>query len=140
MKKYEFVEHTADAEFYAYGKTQEEAFENAIYAVAEIMVDYKEVKPAIKNKISVQAKDAKALLYSAIEELIFLLDTEDFLLHEIKSLKIEEQNGEMTLDAELTGDEVKNCEPQKAVKAATYNQMEIKQENGKWIVHAVVDI
>mgnify|MGYP006451174011 FL=1 len=41
MKNYEFLEHTADEKFRAYGKTLEEAFINAALATAKIMTDDK---------------------------------------------------------------------------------------------------
>ncbi|MEK6967393.1 MAG: archease [Nanoarchaeota archaeon] len=140
MKPFEFVEHTADAEFYAYGSTLEEAFAHAAYAVASIMVDYKNVKSQITKKVKFRGKDKEALLYNFIEEIIFMLDAEDFVLHKIQYLEITKDADGFSLEAELHGDLVTNYQAEKAIKAATYNSMEIKQENGKWIVHMVVDI
>ena len=140
MKPYEFVEHTADAEFYAYGSTIEEAFSNAAYALAEIVFDSKKVKPAATKNLKIAGADEKALLYSFLEEFIFLLDAEDFVLHKVESIEIRKKEAGWELDAEVSGDIAGNYQVEKAVKAATYNQMEIKSENGKWTLHVVVDI
>ena len=37
MKTYEFLPHTADVKFLAYGKTLEEAFQNAALATFQVM-------------------------------------------------------------------------------------------------------
>ena len=39
MKKYEYLEHTADTKFRAYGETMEETFTNAALAMMNVMVD-----------------------------------------------------------------------------------------------------
>ncbi len=140
MEPFRFVEHTADAEFYAYGKTLEEAFAHAAYAVTRIMVDYTKVKSAVTKKIKARGKDKEALLYNYIEELIFLLDAEDFVTHKVQFLEIKKDAEGMHLEAELHGDLITNSEPEKAIKAATYNNMEIGEKDGKWVVHMVVDI
>ena len=50
MKKYEYFEATADIGFKAYGKTLNEAFENAGTAMFNIITDTEDVEP--KNEIS----------------------------------------------------------------------------------------
>ncbi len=76
MKKFELVEHTADAKFLAYGATLEEAFSNAAIALFSIMTDVEKIKPKIKKHIVITSSGAQALLYDFLEELIFILDTE----------------------------------------------------------------
>ena len=39
QKQYEYLEHTADVKFLAYGKTLEEVFENAALAMFNVMID-----------------------------------------------------------------------------------------------------
>ena len=47
-KKFEFLEHTADIKFRAFGKTLEEVFENSALAVSSIYS--KEKKISLKSK------------------------------------------------------------------------------------------
>ena len=53
MKQYEYLEHTAEAKFAAYGKTIEEAFSNAAIAMENIIVETEKIKPKIKKKITI---------------------------------------------------------------------------------------
>ena len=122
--KYEFFEHTADVLFKAYGKNVEEQFSNAALALFSLVYDPLKVKPHLTRKIVVKGKDIQALLYAFLEELLFLLDTEFFLLHEVLSLKIKED----TLTATLTGDVISsryNVKEGMDIKAVTYHEMKI---------------
>lgn len=133
--KYKFLEHKADAKFKAFGKNLNEAFSNAALAMFSIMVNTKKVEGKIKKEIKVKGKDKKALLYNFLEELLFLLDTENFLLHKIEKLEI--KNNE--LKAIILGDKInKKYEILGEVKAVTYNSMEIKEK--PYMVQVVVDL
>ena len=134
MKKIEILEHIADGKFKAYGKNLEEAFENAALAMFSLMTDTKKVKGKIRKKISVEGKDLKNVLYNFLEELLFLLDSENFLLKEVKKIKIIKNK----LSAEIIGDRAENYEIYGDVKAVTYNSMEISEK--PCFVQVVVDM
>ncbi len=134
--KYEFLEHTADAKFRAYGKSLEEAFANAAEAMFSIMANPKEVEAKIRKKIEAEGDDRKSLLYDFLEKLIVMLD-EGFILNKIADIKI---NGNK-LKAEAVGDKIsERYDVHGEVKAVTYNDMEIKEEKGKAMVQVVVDL
>lgn len=133
-EKFKFFEHTADVKFQAYGKTLEKVFENAGLAVFNVMYKGK-VKKTKKKRISVEGKNNENLLYNFLEELLFLLDTEDFFLAGCK-VKIKDNK----LEAELHGDNAKNYPADIDVKAITYNEMFIRKEKNRWIVQVVVDV
>jgi len=132
--KYKFLEHKADAKFQAFGKTLEEAFGNAALAMFSLMTDIKKVKGKTEKKIKVHGHDKKALLYNFLEELLFLLDKDSFLLSKIKKIKIIDNK----LEAIVVGDKVGNYETHGEVKAVTYNEMEIKEK--PYMLQVVVDM
>ncbi|MBI2141686.1 archease [Candidatus Woesearchaeota archaeon] len=141
MKQYEYLPHTADVKFRAYGKTLEEAFANAATAMFNVMVETKEVKPKVTKTIAAEGTDKESLLQSFLEQFIILLDTDNFFLSKLKNIKINREGKKYSLTAVAAGDEAKNYEtvgPQ--VKACTYNSMLVKQEGKQWIVQVVVDI
>ena len=139
--KYEYLPHTADVKFRAYGKTLEEAFANAAFALYNVMVDTGKVKAKATKKIAAAGEDLPALLQQFLEQFIILLDTDNFFLSTIKKISIRSGKNNYELSAVAAGDEAKNYEtigPQ--VKACTYNSMLVKQEGKKWVVQVVVDI
>ncbi|MFP4558436.1 MAG: archease, partial [Archaeoglobaceae archaeon] len=100
MRPYEFLPHTADVKFRAYGKTLEEAFQNSAYAMTDIITDHEQVKLTAEKTIHVESENKEALLYDFLEQFLILLDSEGFLLAKVKELEIEDDK----LTAEVMGD------------------------------------
>jgi SHS2 domain-containing protein len=140
MPKFKFFDHTADAKFQAYGKSMEEAFSNAALAMFSIITDTEKINKKTKKEIKAEGRDLKSLLYNFLEELLFLIDTENFLLNSIKEISIKETNGKFRLNALVLGDKAENYETNGDIKAVTYNEMEINEEKDKFMVQVVVDI
>jgi SHS2 domain-containing protein len=137
--KYRFLPHTADAKFQAFGKSLEEAFANAAYAMTSIITDDK-IKSKVKHKISIKSEDEKALLYDFLEKLIFLIDTRGFLLSKVTDLTIKKSAKSLTLTAAISGDNhPSHYQTKTTIKAVTYQQMFVKK-NKIWTVQVIVDI
>ena|SRR3989344_3643499 len=134
--KYKFLKHTADVKYKSYGKTLNECFENSAVAMFKSMYP-KKIKGELKKEIKVGGKNLESLMYSFLEELIILLDSEDFFLSDIK-VKIDEKN--LTLKAIVSGDYAKNYDISLQVKAVTYNEMSIRKINGNWVCQVVLDV
>jgi len=134
--KYKFLKHTADVKFQAFGKNVEEVFENSALALKESVCEKIKIKSNYKKKIKVSGKDFESLLYKFLEEIIYLLEGENFLISKIKNLEIKN----MKLNAEIFGDKAGNYNFTNKVKAVTYNDMFVKNENKKWIAQVVIDV
>jgi len=141
-KQFEFLEHTADAYIAAYGKTLEEAFENAAMAAFDVMTDIKRVKPLVEDNVEVEAHDEQALLYSWLEELLIKFETTGNLYSRFKISGIKRIPSGLALRAKIWGEPF---DPEKhlqkvGVKAVTYHRMEILKEPGAVTVKFILDI
>jgi SHS2 domain-containing protein len=134
--KYKFLKHTADIKFQSYGKTLEQAFENAALAMFNSMYK-KKVEAKKKKKISVEGRDLESLLYNFLEELLFLLDTENLFLSKVK-IKIDKEK--LKLNGEVIGDDASNYSIGLDVKAITYNQMFVKKQKNKYTCQVILDV
>ncbi len=142
MKRFQFLEHTADAYVAAYGRTLEEAFENAAYATFEVMTDVEKIKPQIEENVDVEGHDEQSLLYNWLEALLVRFDTADILYSHFKIHKIEKMKDGYRLTARIQG-ELYNSEkhPQKVgVKAVTYHRMEIVKKPRRVTLKFILDI
>lgn len=144
MKKFKFIEHTADVKFLAFGRSVEEAFENAALATKQTICDNVKVVSKKKKIINLKQKDLESLLYSFLEEILYLLDAENFLLAEVSKITIDKK---LNLKATLIGDNASDYEFTNSVKAVTYNDMSIKKEivdNKRkkefWTIQVVLDV
>ncbi|MBD3204023.1 hypothetical protein GF327_07010 [Candidatus Woesearchaeota archaeon] len=138
--KFKYLPHTADAMFRSYGKGLNQAFENAALAMYNIITETKKIKPKKKKEIFVSAKRKESLLYDFLEEFLFLLDTQGFLLNKIEKLSIEKYKGKYNLKAEAYGDHYKNYEVSGNIKSITYNEMFIREKGDSVVIQAVVDL
>lgn len=140
--RFEYLDHTADVKFRAYGDSLEQAFANAALATYNVMVDTSKINGKTDKRISAEGQDLKALLYEFLEQFLILLDSENYFLSSIKKIRIAGNDSEgYVLEAETAGDEASKYEtigPQ--VKAVTYNDMVVKAEKGRCMVQVVVDI
>ena len=91
-------------------------------------------------EIKIKANQLRKLLFDYLDELIFLMDTKYVLISKVEHMEIKEFNGEYELNCVVYGDFAKNYETHGDIKAPTYNQMLIKQENDIWTLRIVVDI
>lgn len=140
QKKFEFFDVTADVGFRAYGKTLDDAFENAALALFEVMTDTSKIKPQVEKKISIEAEDEYALLYDWLSEFLFILDVEYFMFSKFE-VKIKEKDSQYSLEGMAWGDEFnpKRHESRDEVKAVTYHLMDIKKDKG-YVVQVILDI
>jgi len=141
-KRFEFLEHTADAYVVAYGKTLEEAFENAALATFEVMTDTEQVKSDIEDTVEVEAQDEYALLYNWLEELLIRFETTENLYSRFHVLSIEKTPIGFKLKAKIWGEQFS---PEKhlqkvGVKAITYHLMEIVKTPKRVTVKFLLDI
>jgi SHS2 domain-containing protein len=141
-KRFEFLEHTADAYIAAYGESLEEAFENAALAAFDVMTDIEKVKPKTEDLVEVEAHDEHALLYSWLEELLVRFETVNNLYCRFKISSIEETPAGLKLKAKIWGEPFN---PERhlrkvGVKAVTYHRMEIVKKPKAVTVRFILDI
>jgi SHS2 domain-containing protein len=105
-----------------------------------IITDTKKISKETKKEIKAEGKDLKALLYNFLEEFLFLLDSDNFLLSKIEKINIKKINKVYKLEATAVGDKAEKYETHGDIKAVTYNEMEIKEEKDKVMVQVVVDL
>lgn len=131
----------ADVAFEAFGKNEEELFENAAFAVEEIMVDTKEVKQKVTKEVEVEAKDLETLLFDWLQELVYLKDAE-LLVFSSFDVKITKSTGGFNLAGAVRGEklDMKRHEFRADVKAVTWHMFELKKEKEGWRCRVVLDI
>jgi len=85
---FKFLPHTADVKILIEEKTLNKAFSTAAMTLREVMAEQIVVAPKIKKEIKVKGKDRESLLYSFLEEFIYLLDAKSFLLSKVSIVRI----------------------------------------------------
>ena len=146
--KYDYFDVTADIGFYAYGKSLEEAYENAGLAMFNVITDIDKVKKVESREFEIVSEDLVSLLYDYLEELLFLQDTEFLFFCDFK-IDIEKMGDNGSSDLEnykLTcsayGEEIDwDVHTHKSeVKAITFHKMCVKEDDGVFKLRAILDL
>jgi SHS2 domain-containing protein len=138
---FKFLEHTTDAEIEAFGRNLDETFENAGLATEETMVDLSSINPTLKRRIVIEGDDLESLLYSWLEALISLQDTDGMLFSKF-SCKVSKKTNGFNLKAVLSGEKFdpKKHEQKTAIKAPTYHDMKIVQDKDGVTMRFLLDL
>ncbi|MBI4621281.1 MAG: archease [Desulfobacterales bacterium] len=138
VKKYEFIDHTADLGIEVYGRDLKGLFQNAGQALFEIICDPSEITESIEKKVAVDGEDLEQLMVVWLGELLYLHDVERLLLRRFEV----EEVGERRLTATVYGEELKEGHHtiKTEIKAVTYHQIQVRQEDGRWIARVIFDL
>ena len=136
MKRFQFIEHTADIGLIAYGQSLSEAFANAAYGLFSIIAELKTVKEIESRQLELNEEDSEALLFEWLNRLIYLFDVEMLLL---KRFDIRDFDGR-GLKAICYGEKYDPSRHQlkTGVKSATYHMLKI--DRGKNQVRVIFDV
>ncbi|WP_440952718.1 archease [Methanococcoides sp. FTZ1] len=140
-QRYEYLEHTADAKFRAYGKTVEEAFENAALAMFNVMINTSKVDCTHTEKIELTAPEIDDLLVEWLSELLFIFEVDFISFGKFEVESITKENGEYRLSASASGEEIdlEKHEIDTEVKAVTYNDLKAEETPEGFMVQVTVD-
>jgi len=138
MKRYEQFPHTADIGVRAYGKSLKELFENAAFAMFDILADLEGITDDLTEKFKLEAANPEELLIAWLDELLYRFYTRQIILSEFK---IEEMT-DKSLAATAYGRSVRaNRNRLKTeIKAATYADLAIKKTAEGYSVEIIFDV
>lgn len=122
VERYELLEHTADLMVKAYGRTMEECFANAGYALFDQTVDLSTVEPVRSVHFEVSKEFIEDRLYSFLSELLFIEDCENVIL---KDIHVEFEGDRVICDAKGEDLDRRRHRLKSEIKAVTYHMMEI---------------
>lgn len=128
---YAWESHTSEAQLYVSAASEEQVFEEAVDAFARLVERDAGGEPA-SHTVRVEAADRGGLLVALMEELIFLADTEGFIVD--RAVVSLEDGG---LRARLEG---RRTVVDPLVKAATYHDLGFERRGQEWHARIVLDV
>ncbi len=142
MIQYEFLEHTADVKFRAYGATPEEMLRNAALAMFNVMIDTETVRPALVWNVELEADDLEELAYKWLSELLFLFSSENAVFKRFDIVL--GHDGAWRLNARIYGEHIDRNRHafETEIKAVTLHQFEVRpgDSDNPWMMQVVLDV
>lgn len=141
MIAFEYLEHTADIKFRAYGKTAEEMLSNAAAALFNCMVRPETIAFRETWRVELQAEDLEDLAYQWLSEVVFLFETESSVFSTFSVRLEQDAAGLWRLQAEIGGERIDLLRHAFAneVKAITRHKFGIKK-NEVWCIQVILDV
>jgi SHS2 domain-containing protein len=138
MITFEILEHTADVGVRAFGTTLPELFENAALGLESLALDTERVEPRIAYPIAADGYDVESLLVNWLNEVIYHLDAKRVAFARL----VVQIKGETAISGQGWGEprHPEKHPPRLVVKAATYHQIRVAQEQDRWVAEVYLDI
>lgn len=137
-KRYKTFNHTADLGIEVYGEDQKQLFENAGFALFDLITDMHKVDAKTSLPLAVEGMNLEDLMVSWLRELLYLHQVKGYLF---RNFSISEMSEEL-LNATVKGEKFDphRHELIREIKAATYHQIKVACDKGTWISRIVFDI
>lgn len=138
FKRYEQFPHTADIGVRVFGRTLNELFENAAFAMFDVLADLEGLKGPIVKEIEVTAPNKEELLIAWLDELLYYFYTKGIIFYEFK---IDQLTDDMVKAKAFGRDAAENKNRLKAeIKGATYYNLKIRKTDDYYKVDIVFDV
>lgn len=126
---YNFLDHATDAIIEIRAKNLKEAFTVTANAIINITLDQEKVVEKNQKEIIAKGKDLRYLLFSWLEEIVFVLITEGFAIKRVELDVLED--GDYTINARAYGEPLDFSKHnfKVEIKAPTFYDMEIKKND-----------
>lgn len=129
---YRFLDHATDAIVEVDAKDLKEAFAVAARAVIDLTIDQDTVVEKGQRQFSAAGKDLHYLLFSWLEEIVFVLITEGFAIARLEFDLKEETDGNHRIHARAYGEplDLRRHNFKVEIKAPTFYDMQISENDG----------
>ena len=134
---FQFIDHTADVGMLVKADTLEGMFETAALGFTELITRVDSLKCLIQRQFKLQEEDIETLLVSWLQELLYLLDTEDLIFGRFQ-VNLKDLALEATAWGEVFDPAMHTMKTE--IKAVTYHQLEVVEDDQGWKAQVIFDI
>jgi len=141
-RRYKLLPHTTDAYVEVHASAMADAFEDAAFAMFDIMTDPAAIGTEITDSFDVTAHDEISLLHDWLEALLLRFDLDGKVYSEFHVERIEKEDGNLHLISTARGGLFQRGKhPAKVeIKAVTYHRMEVRTSKEGCVVRYILDL
>jgi len=138
MKRYEQFPHTADIGVRVFGKDLKELFENAAFAMFDIIADLEGMTGKTTETFKVEAADDESLLVAWLDELLYIFYTKQLIFYKFTIDELE--GGKLRASAIGRPIAANRNRLKTEIKAATYSDLKINKIADGYSVEIIFDV
>ncbi len=135
--KYELIDHTADFGIRVFGRNLETLYENAAYALFDLITDTSRLDRNHTLHLTIEGEDKIDLMFNWLREILYLWNGRGMLVAETSVHIVSETcfQSDIRYDRYEKGrHEIRN-----EIKAVTYHQLDVKKASKGWIGEIIFD-
>ena len=138
---YQFFDHTGDIGVALTGRTVDELFASAAAAFTDTLTPLGDVEPRRPEELEVAAPELDLLLVDFLSELLYRFDTRGWLTREAQ-VEVRPIDDGWELQGTLLGEkhDPSRHPTRVLIKAVTYHQLHVVEQDGTWMAKIVFDI
>jgi len=135
---YKLIDHTADLGIEVYGTGLRALFENAGYAMFDIITDTNSLNALSETTLNITGEDWPDLMVNWLRELLYLWTGKGLLVEIIKVMSLSEYrlSADIKFDHFDPGRHLLKSE----LKAVTYHQIRVEQKDAIWEAGIIFDV
>ena len=137
-KRYEELEHTADVRFRVFGCDLEELFENAAFALCDVMFRLPDVREDSALEVEAAGGDAEETLVNFLTEIFYRYDGEHFVTRRVEIQELSDTRVRSLLRGEPF-DPLRH-KVRVPIKAVTFYDVKITRDAGRYEVIITCDV
>ena len=138
MRRYELLDHTADIGIVAFGRDLPEAFAAAAYAMFDILTDIDNIQEAGSFELQISAINVEELLLAWLDELLYDFYTKGIIFCDFDIVDIADTRIKAHAHGRHIADNRNRLKTE--IKAATYHDLKIEEDNNMYSVEIVFDV
>lgn len=136
-RRFEIIDHTADVGLAAYGATCEELFANAALGMFSVIGDAARVRPAETRRVHVRADGLESLLAVFLSELLYQLEVDRFVPHDVEVESISDAEVRAVVHGEPLAP---RHELHTEIKAVTHHGLTVEKTDEGWRATVLFDV
>jgi SHS2 domain-containing protein len=135
---YELLDHTGDLGIRVWAADLKGLFQEAARALFAIITDLGKVETHLNQMVSVEGSGREELLVAWLNELLYLHEVKGLLFCDFAIEEIDEKS----VTGVAMGEEFHKGRHaiKTSIKAVTYHQLEITEQDGRWQTQVILDI
>jgi len=133
---YKLIDHPSDIGMEVEGKTLRELFVNAAKGMLSIISDTPQNGEMFIKQLHLKEDSTEELLHSYLSEILWFVSNENFFPVKINISNISESS----IDVRFGGIHIKDEEVEGEVKAITYHQLKVEQNDQKFFTKLIFDV
>jgi SHS2 domain-containing protein len=138
LERFEFLDHTGDIGLKVWSSTLGGLFTQAAEGLFSVITDFKNISPKKKIDVSLEAVNDLELLVRWLNHLNFLFSAEGILIRQFGKLEIKNYQLKTTVLGEMFNPE--KHEIYREIKAVTYHQLILEQQDKNWFAQLIFDL